>query len=308
MRFSLLALTAVLLTGCDMDDVASWTSNDRFKEDFRMSYPLKSGASLSIENLNGSIEIISWEKDTVDVNGTKYAATEDTLKRMKIEAEQTETGLRLRTARPDTTRCNCGAKYILRVPKRLRLEGINTSNGSIRVEDIEGDARLVSSNGSVRITRLRGRLDAKTSNASVELRTVTGDVVVRTSNGAIRADGIEGSLDADTSNASITARIEKLAPGKPLKLESSNGSIDLSLPDYKDQAIDADTSNSSITLRLPAVWNGELRASTSNANVTSDFEVGGSTSSKNRLEGRVGQGGQTIRLNTSNGSIRVQRL
>ncbi|WP_031498052.1 DUF4097 family beta strand repeat-containing protein [Bryobacter aggregatus] len=304
-----LAPVALLLSSCDIEDAGSWGSSDRYREDFHYNYALKSGGSLSVDNFNGSIEVISWEKDEVEVNGTKYAGSEDLLRQIKIEADSQPGSLRLRTVRPEPRRGNCGAKYILRVPKKLMLNGIVSSNGSIRIENMEGDVRLQSSNGSIRVRGLVGKVDAKTSNASVEGNGVVGDFVARTSNGSVKVDGLQGAFEANTSNSSIVARIEKMPAGRSVKADTSNGSVDLSLPDYKDQPVDASTSNSSITLRLPASAKADLRASTSNSSVSTDFEVLMSGSiSKNRLEGRIGGGGTPIRLSTSNGSVRVQKL
>jgi hypothetical protein len=304
-----LAPVAVMLTGCDIEDMGSWGSSDRFKEEFHLSYPVKPGGTLAIDNFNGSVEITSWEKDEVDVNGMKYCASEEMLRQLKVEGSQEGNGVRLRTVRPDGKRGNCGAKYILRVPKKMLLDGIVSSNGGIRVENIVGNARLVSSNGSVKVRSLEGKLDAKTSNAGIDVVGLNGDFVGRTSNGSISVDGLEGGFEAETSNASIKARVTKLAEGRPVKADSSNGSIDLSLVDYKGQPMDVDTSNSGITLRLPASVNADLRASTSNSSITNEFELSSTgTISKTRLEGKIGKGGGPIRVSTSNGGIRIQKL
>ncbi len=307
--FLTLAPLALLFTSCDIEDPGSWGSSDRFKEDFHYSYPFKAGGSLTIENFNGSVEILSWEKDEVDLNGTKYAGSEDLLRQIKIEAVNQGGNLQIRTIRPEIRRGSAGAKYILRVPKKIALNGITSSNGSIRVENIDGDARLQSSNGSIRVRDLNGRMDARTSNASVEGINVNGDFSARSSNGSIKVDGLKGAFEAETSNSGINARIDKLPAGRPVKAHSSNGSIELYLPEYKDQSIDAETSNSSVTLRLPSGVNADLRASTSNSNITSDFDVSMSgTISKHRLEGRIGSGGAPIRLNSSNGGIRILKM
>jgi len=304
-----LAPVALMLTGCDIEDMASWGSSDRFKEEFRLSYPVKPGGTLAIDNFNGSVEILSWEKDEVDVNGVKYCATEEMLRELKVEGTQSGNTVRLRTLRPEGRRGNCGAKYVLRVPKKMLLDGIVSSNGSIRVENIVGNARLQSSNGSVKVRSAEGRLDAKTSNAGIEVMGLTGDFVGRTSNGSISVEGLEGAFEAETSNSSIKARVNKLAEGRPVKADTSNGSIDLALPDYKGQALELDTSNSGITLRLPAGVNADLKASTSNSSITNEFEMNQTAAmSKTRVEGRIGTGGGPIRLTTSNGGVRVQKL
>jgi hypothetical protein len=304
-----MAPVAVLLTGCDMEDLESWGSSEQFKEDFHLSYATKPGGTLTVENFNGSVEITSWEKDEVGVDGVKYCRSEELLRQLKVEGFQEGNAVRLRTVRPDGKRVNCGAKYILRVPKKVWLNGIVSSNGSIRVQDVDGDARLETSNGSIRLSQHVGKVSAKTSNASIEAMGLTGDFSGKTSNGGIRVDGLKGAFEGITSNSNIVARIEKLPGGRTIRADSSNGGIELYLPDYVDQSIEAQTSNSGITLRLPAGANAEIRASTSNSSIQNDFEIQGSGSqSKNRLEGTLGKGGALIRLNTSNGGIRLQKM
>lgn len=300
---------AALLTSCDVDDVASWGNSDRYREDFHYSYPVKSGSNVSLESFNGSIEISSWEKDEVEVNGTKYAASEDLLKQIKVEGENQNGTLRFRVSRPEGRWGNGGAKLVVRVPKKVTLPSVNSSNGGIRIESIDGAIRARSSNGGIRVRSIHGALNLETSNGTIEANSVEGDLDAHTSNGAVRVEGLRGGFTARTSNGSINARIDAPADGKPIKVRSSNGGIDLALPGYKNQEIEAESSNSSITVRLPASASAELRASTSNSSINSEFPVASSGgTSKHRLEGKLGQGGSTIRLGTSNGSIRIQKL
>ncbi len=309
-RLHVLAVTsaAVLLTGCE--DWGDWGDSSRFKEDFQYTHALKPGGRLSIENANGSIEIIGWERDVAEITGTKYASTEQVLKAMKIDIGGTADTLRIRTVGPSGHRGNHGAKYVLRVPFRTELERIGSSNGSIRVEGIEGTSKLRTSNGSVRVMRVKGVLDAETSNGSVDLNDHAGAATIRTSNGAVRADGVRGYFEATTSNGSITARLSDPEAGRPVKLDSSNGSITLTMDAIRNNDIRATTSNSSITLRLPSSLAANLRAQTSHSSVTTDFDVNVKAGrlSKDHVEGVIGSGGPLIDLSTSNGSIRVLRM
>jgi len=212
-RLPLLALlpALLLLCGCELE---GFLDSDRYREDFQYTYDLKPGGRLTLENFNGSVEILSWEKDSVQISGAKYAATEGDLKDLKIEAQASEGAVRVRTVRPSGRYRNMGAKYFIRVPRKVELERIASSNGSIRVEDIEGGARLETSNGSVRMRKLAGRLDVRTSNGAIEGDEVAADAVLRTSNGAIRLTQTRGSVDASTSNGSINARIAKVSAQK----------------------------------------------------------------------------------------------
>jgi DUF4097 and DUF4098 domain-containing protein YvlB len=89
-------------------------------------------------------------------------------------------------------------------------------------------------------------------------------------------------------------------------VQSSNGSIDLTLPANTQSAVRAHTSNNGITLHLPGEVNARLSAGTSNASISSDFEMRMSGEiSKHHIEGTLGSGGPLIDLSTSNGPIRI---
>lgn len=313
MRIPVLALAALamlpLQVGCDLEDIVDASSN-RYKEDFQYNFNLKPGGRLVVETMNGSIEVLGWEKDAVQITGTKYAGREELLKEIKIDAKADDSGVTVRATRPSGFRHgNMGARFSIRVPRQVQLERLNSSNGQIRVEDVQGNARLETSNGALIIRKVEGRLDAHTSNGRVEADTITGDVNLRTSNGSIHVDRISGAIEAITSNGSIHAQIEKPKAGVPLSFESSNGSIELEVSALEDNELRASTSNSSITVRLPASIKAQLRASTSNSSITSDFDVlTRGTLSKNHLEGSINGGGPLIHLSTSNASIHLQKL
>lgn len=302
------AAAALLLTGCDFE---SFGNSDRFKEDFHYSYEFKPGGSLSVENMNGRVEVSAWGRDAVEINGTKYAASQELLNAMKVDVVVSGNAIRVRTVRPSGHRGNMGAHYTIRVPARIELERINSSNGGIRVEGIEGRARLITSNGEVSALRFKGDLEAKTSNSSVTLTDFNGGAVVATSNGSINADRVVGFFDASTSNARIQAHVTAVDPRRPVKLVTSNGPVALTLDSFKGNEIHASTSNAGVTLRLPSSAAAEIRASTSNSSISSDFDVmtkAGEKKSKTRLEGAIGGGGPLIQVSTSNGPIRIEKL
>ena len=127
--------------------------------------------------MNGSIEIRSWEKDAIEITGTKYAATEELLKQIKIDIAAEPDSVRIRTIRPSDRRGGFGARYVLRVPKRITVERAESSNGSMRAEGIEGSVRLKSSNGGVTVYQVKGDLEATTSNGGVEISQFEGSAV-----------------------------------------------------------------------------------------------------------------------------------
>ena len=120
--FLLLAPALLLLAGCDFEDIGS---SDRYTADFHYG-PYKSVHRMSVENVNGSIEITGWDQDTVDVSGVKYAGTQELLDGIKIDVVQTGDSIHVRTVRPSERHGNMGAKYVVKVPRkidRLMLNG-----------------------------------------------------------------------------------------------------------------------------------------------------------------------------------------
>src|SRR6266545_7382602 len=137
-RFLLVPLAAAVLSlaGCDLEDIGG-LSSERYTQDFHFNYNLKPGGRISLENFNGSVEISGWDQDQVDISGTKYAATPELRDAIKIDVQPAAETIYIRTVRPSERRGNLGARYILRVPRRVQLDRITSSNGSVRVSDLE---------------------------------------------------------------------------------------------------------------------------------------------------------------------------
>ena len=299
------ALGAALLvmTACDFEDMGGF---ERYHKDFHYSFPLNQGGRLTTETFNGSVEVSPWDQPTVDISGTTYAPSQDEADNLKVEVDHSPDLVSIRVVQPSMRRGNWGARFVIKVPRQVALDRITTSNASIRTVDGVGPARFRSSNGSIHVQGLRGNLEAQTSNSSIELVDVEGEVRAHSSNGHIRVDGLAGSLDAGTSNSSIHATLER-ASGS-IRLQSSNGSVELALPPGASIPVHASTNNSSITLHVPGSVNARLSARTSNGSVSSDFEMRMQGEfSRSHMEGTIGAGGPLIDLVTSNGNIRLLR-
>jgi DUF4097 and DUF4098 domain-containing protein YvlB len=302
----ILAAALLSLAACYFDDLGGF---DRYREDFHYSYPLKSGGRLSVETFNGSVEVSGWDQETVDVSGSKYGPTQEAADALKVAIDNSPDAVSIRVTRPSDGRGNRGARFVVKIPRAANVDHIFTSNGSIRTLDGSGPARLRTSNGMIRVEALRGSLDAQTSNGAVELIDIDGDVKAHSSNGHIHAEGMRGGLEAGTSNGGINARLAQVPAGRPVRLETTNSSVELSLPANFDSDIHASSSNGGIALHMSHQANAHVAARTTNSSISSDFEVRMQGEfSKNRLEGDIGTGGRLIDLSTSNGSIRLLKM
>jgi DUF4097 and DUF4098 domain-containing protein YvlB len=297
-----LSVFLLSLTSCIVG-VGDW---QRFNKDFHYSYPLQPGGRLTVETFNGSVDISGWDQDTVDISGTKYGPSQEDADELKVNVDASADSVAVRVPRPSLRRNNQGARLVIKVPRGARLERITTSNGSIRTQDGSGPAKLRTDNSSIRVMDLRGDLEAETSNSSIELDGVDGNARVHTSNGHIRAERLGGLLDASTSNSSVHADITRT--DRPVRLDTSNGAVELALPPRFASDVHVDTNNGAITVRVPEGVNARLSARTSNSSISTELELRTRGEvGKNRLEGILGDGGPLIDLNTSNGSIHLLR-
>lgn len=312
MRRLTLVFACLGLGACDC---GVFDSSNSYHSDFHYSYSLNPGGRLEVENFNGTVEITGWDQNRCEITGSKSASTVEMRDRIKIEVQQSPGGIYVRSVRPDGDfHGSMGVHYVIRVPRKTELNRIISSNGSLHVEQIEGRVELKTTNGQVRVEALNGALNAHTSNGSVTAENVTGEMLLHTSNGPILADRVTAGVEASTSNGSITAHFDEAAAGAPAfsKFETSNGKIDITMPTPPKSEIRAHTSNSSITLRLPASAAAKIRMATSHGRVRSDFEAQNAQAEhhgrQQTLEETLGGGGPLIDLHTTNGSIQVLRL
>jgi len=285
-------------------------ADSRYHEDFHYSYPQTAGGRLNVENFNGSIEVTGWDQNTVDVSGTKYASSQDLLQAVKIEVSSAGNAVQVKTVRPTPRWGNTGAKYTIHVPRRTMLENIASSNGSVHVEDVEGDAHVATSNGSVHVTRLHGNVDAHSSNGSVEVNDVNGRMSFRTSNGSVHAENAHGAFEAETSNGGVHVHLADSDAGQPIRVSTSNGPIELQMDSPRASEVVARTSNGSVTVRMPDGANAAVHASTSShGSVRSDFPIlTQGLLSRSHIDGTIGSGGSKLELTTSNGNIRLLKI
>src|ERR1700730_7861951 len=247
---------SLILPGCFY--IGDFVDSEAYREDFHSTHPLEAGGAVSVETFNGSIELRGWEQNSVEINGTKSASSKGALDALKIEVNTTSGSVRIRAVRPPDFYRNMGVRFSIRVPHKALLDLISTSNGKIQVEDVEGHARLHTSNGGVRISRIKGEVEARTSNGTIEAQDVDGNVNLHTSNGAIRAETTHGSFEGTTSNGSMTSRLNDPASNWPVRAETSIGHIDLTLDAKQLPEVRASTNNSSILVRLPAAANARV--------------------------------------------------
>lgn len=261
-----LCLTALFLA------VSCVIAGEEHREDFSKSLPLKGGERFSLENVNGSVALTTWQEDKVEIKAVKTSRrSKEELAKVEIRVEESAGGVSVKAIWPKfPRRANVSVAFEVKVPEGVILDEVETVNGGV---DVSGRF---------------GRADVGTTNGNVTVEGGSGELSVGTTNGDIRVRRFEGRVKAGTTNGSI--RLEELTFKEGLSAETTNGSITLAIVD-------------------PESLNADLRAHTTNGHITVDFPVTlkNLTQSKRRVEAKIGQGGPLIELETTNGSIKLTK-
>jgi hypothetical protein len=131
------------------------------------------------------------------------------------------------------------------------------------------------------------RFVGETVNGDVEANDLSAAVRTSTVNGSVRLATSAGDASASTVNGSVSAVVRGQGRG-PLRFHTVNGSVTVSLPKQLDADLEAATVNGSIDTDYPITVTGRL--------------------TRRRLNGRIGQGGRTLSLETVNGSIHIRAV
>lgn len=127
-------------------------------------------------------------------------------------------------------------------------------------------------------------------------------VKVENTNGRIRLASLAGPVTASTTNGGVSGQ----GLTGPVRASTTNGGVDIEVASVHDGGIELSTTNGGVTLKLPPSAKADVSASCVNGGISaSGLSLDTVESSRRRLEGRLNGGGPRVRLETTNGAIRL---
>ena len=242
---------------------------DLVSKEFNGEYEADKNTILKVTNINGKIEINSWDGNTVTLDAEISSNRgNDELEKIQIDVVESNNVIDIQTKYLGTGNCKASTDMIIKVPTFVTVDMVTTSNGDIRVSETKGNITAHSSNGGITIVD------------------VDGYVALSSSNGDIEVKGTTGIADLDTSNGDIRVRIFDFQEN--INIGTSNGDINVYINPSLNATIDMTTSN------------GQISISGVSLNLTTDEEE--------RKVGNLGGSGNTITITTSNGDIYLYKL
>jgi len=289
------------------------------------SFAVRTGGDLRVDLDRGSITVETNDRNQVDVRIEREGSNEF-LSRLSFDVDESggdvtvrgryeSNRLWSRTGRGDRVRVR------IRVPREYNVD-LETSGGSIGVDDLTGSVRAATSGGSLSFGRIDGPIHARTSGGSVELQGSRGEADVKTSGGSIRLGDVGGHVTAVTSGGSITidraggevnastsgGGITVNEVGGAIRARTSGGSIRAYISEQPTADCSLETSGGQVAVTLAPDVRLNIEANSSGGGVRTDIpiEVVG-TVKRNSVRGSINGGGPLLRLQSSGGGVRISR-
>jgi hypothetical protein len=176
-------------------------------------YALPPGGSVAVENVEGSIQVEGWDRSEVLATVVKTGLGQEAHPEdVRIAVESRPRSLTLRTLYPGQSEQPVRVDYRLRVPRQVRLEGLQTVEGDITVRGIEGSVEAHTLNGNIEQTEISGGIVARAinGNIAVALRALpdrSTPVSLETLNGHLYL-ALPPHANADLQLSTVAGRIE----------------------------------------------------------------------------------------------------
>ena len=130
------------------------------------------------------------------------------------------------------------------------------------------------------------RFVGRTVNGGIEATGLKADAEATTVNGGVELDST-GTARAQTVNGGITARLGRADWDGTLTLKTVNGGIDVTLPEGLSADLKCSTVNGDISTDFPLTVKGKI--------------------ARRKLEGTIGSGGRLLEMTTVNGGIELKK-
>ncbi|OOG37380.1 DUF4097 family beta strand repeat-containing protein [Rhodanobacter sp. C05] len=274
----------------------------------QLNHDATSTAHISVSNVAGSVTVIAWDRNEVEVrgqlgDGTKPLAITGTSSNLAIKVEpQGSSGLfnwsgdsRMGSSTLELHVPKAASLDVGVVSAPLVIDGIE--GGSIAVNTVSGRTRINARAPTLKVESVSGNIELAGHADKADLQTVSGDILAPALGSDAKLQTISGRIQADGG------------PWKSLTLSTVSGSVQLGGALAAGGKLGIDSMSGDVQLQLPAATSGRLHASSFSGDLRSDFgtpqkpEHGPGSS----LDARLGDGQGTINVETFSGDLRIRK-
>jgi hypothetical protein len=208
-------------------------------EDYQNNVPLNPGGTLSLENLNGNVEIHGWEQEELAVYAEKTIQLPDNPRLYVfpkgnfapgIIFDKFENFVKIRTKDFPENRGMGYVDYYIDVPHSINLKDILVGTGNITITEVYGEAYMDLADGDIIVENFSGSLSASVDRGSVSANLFDlreeDEIVILSREGNITLglqEGASAQIEAVFPEGAISSDFEFDTPLETKKIDIQLG-------------------------------------------------------------------------------------
>jgi hypothetical protein len=244
-------------------------------------------ASVRIYNLNGSVRVEGWDRDTLAV----IATVSDPLHNKFFIGGSTR-GAKMGIEAPMELD-QAPAHLLVRMPSRARL-WIKAATASVTITGMNGGVDVSSTSGNLRYDGSPDQLNLETMDGSIEISGTGPWIRAKTASGSITLRGGGEDVGATT----VSGDVFLVSSGmRRARMETVSGKLNFSGLLTRDGALTVESHSGPVDLLLPADLDAEFDLSTYHGTISNGF-------APERRPTRQGAG-EELHITSGNGTANV---
>lgn len=251
-------------------------------------FPLNSSAKFSLTNISGNVTIEGTDDMNASVKVIKKGGSIRDRNEVKIGFSTLGGNLMLKS--PQLIPSNIDIAYEIKLPRNLGQARIDVVSSKVKLTDIDALVEIKTVSGAVDLTKIKGAVTANTQSGDITLSQASGDINITSASGKIELNDVSGST-IKTNNVQGNTRAiigSGATSADALSFESVSGDIDIKFKSEINAELDAGTISGTIDVQGLGV---AVKKAPGSATAT----------------GRVGIGGQPLKIKTTSGNIKVAK-
>ena len=324
LRAAVLPTVAIFALGAAMCATPAMAGDDGH---FERTLNVSGAVDLDVQTGSGEITVRTGDSSKVEIHGKihvnrGWGNSEVAKQIQEIESnppvEQNGNMIRVGHIENHDRKNNISISYEIVVPAQAKVKA-QSGSGDETIDGVTGTVDANSGSGGLKLTHIGSEVHARTGSGDIELTDIHGTAQATAGSGSIRAEGVAGGFTATSGSGDV--RLHEPAPGDvaigtgsgEVTVKGANGAVKVQTGSG-GVTVDGNpagewrlrTGSGDVAVVLPPTASFNLVAHTGSGSIdsTHTIAVQGKISPRS-LEGKVGNGGPTVELSTSSGSIQI---
>lgn len=271
--------------------------------------PTTADGVVEVSNVAGSIELVGWRRNEVEVEG----AFGDGVERVEFTSERGVTRVRVHLIRQDDrrggTKSDGEARLVIRVPQASRL----------RVSTVSASVRGIGLDGPIELRSVSGDVTAAGSYTEADLQSVSGVVQVHSSgrnaritvgsiSGLVQIDGMNGELTGNTVSGTVRVTSPDI---RRASLKSVSGDVIFEGPLADNGIYEIEAISGTARLMIEGRVDARFELHTFNGSIRNAFGPEPERTSRyapgQALSFAEGQGGAQVSMRSISGTLHLSK-